>query len=569
MSAPPALQRSAPRSATRLVLRTLTRRRWAVLRSYALLTVWQLCEVLVPVMIGVVIEQGVARSDVPAMLGWLGLLAVLFTVLSMSYRVAARTGVRVEQEEVHDMRLEVARHALDPRGLRDEPPAGETLSLATSDVEQVALLVRATGYTLAALAGVAVTAWILLRTDPLLGVVVLVGVPVVVTLSQAVVPLIARRSRHAQTAVAEATGVATDLVRGLRVLKGVGAEDAAARRFRRHSAAAAGAAIRTADSRGAMTGLTTGLSALLLAVVALLAGRLAVRGEIGVGELVAVVGLTQFLAEPIGALGELGAFAAQAHASARRVVHQLSGAPLATQGSSQARAGVDGVSVTVAGDGVTIASRPGELLAVVVDDPALAGSLVRHLAGEVAEPTMRVLVDGTPLEELTVPGRRELLTVAPHHADLFEGTLRENVDPHGRTDAASLAAVLAATSADEVVALSDEGLDQPVTAGGSTLSGGQRQRVALARALASGAPALVLHDPTTAVDAVTEQRIGEGVRRLRHGPGSPCTTWLVASTPGLLAYADRVVVVRGGRVVAEGAHVELSDDADYREQVLR
>ncbi|HET9420867.1 MAG TPA: ATP-binding cassette domain-containing protein, partial [Nocardioides sp.] len=128
-----------------------------------------------------------------------------------------------------------------------------------------------------------------------------------------------------------------------------------------------------------------------------------------------------------------------------------------------------------------------------------------------------------------------------------------------------LGQVLAASAADDVAALRSGGLDAEVTAEGTTYSGGQRQRIALARALASGAPVLVLHDPTTAVDSVTEGRIASGIREVRDG----LTTWLLTSSPALLEAADRVVVVREGRVVAEGTHHALMDDLAYQELVLR
>jgi putative ABC transport system ATP-binding protein len=80
---------------------------------------------------------------------------------------------------------------------------------------------------------------------------------------------------------------------------------------------------------------------------------------------------------------------------------------------------------------------------------------------------------------------------------------------------------------------------------------------------------LVLDEPTSAVDAMTEQRIADGIRALRHGGTSDRTTIVLTSSPAILASADRVVVIRGGRVVAEGTHHELALGDDYRRAVLR
>ena len=168
---------------------------------------------------------------------------------------------------------------------------------------------------------------------------------------------------------------------------------------------------------------------------------------------------------------------------------------------------------------------------------------------------------------------------------LFEGTLRSNLDlssnpvsgrarPGGRVerggDDARLFTALTAAAAEDLVTGHPDGLDRPVTDRAANLSGGQRQRVALARALAADPPVLVLHDPTTAVDAVTEEAIAQGTAalRARRAPGG--ATLVIANSPALLARADRVVVLREGRLHALGTHTQLAeDDPHYREAVLR
>ncbi len=205
-----------------MVRRSLRRQRRRVAAFVGLLTSWQLCEAMVPVLIGVTIDRGVATGDVGAFALWAGSLVGLFVVLSYSYRFGSRIGVRASETEVHELRVEIATHALDPRGVRSDRLSGETLSLATSDAEEVGNALRMLGYAVASLAAVVVAAVVLLRTDLVLGLVVLAGVPLCLALTQVVTPAVSRRSRAQQERAARSAGVATDLVRGIRVLHGIG-----------------------------------------------------------------------------------------------------------------------------------------------------------------------------------------------------------------------------------------------------------------------------------------------------------------------------------------------------------
>lgn len=560
-----------PGTGLSLIWRGITRHRREVLIGFPLIMAWHLCETLVPVVIGVVIDQGVTGADTSEFVASLGLVVVTFLVLAASYRFGSRFLVRAVEDEGHQLRTEIAGHVLHPRGARTDLLPGEVLSLATSDATLVPSVLHQLAFSVAAVTSLTTVAVYLLIVDLQLGLLILIGVPAVVLTIQVATPLVARRTHAQQERTAEATGLATDLVQGLRPLKGIGGEDVAVARYRLSSGEAARATVGLARSWGYLAGLTTGLSGLLLAAVVLLAGTRALNGDISIGELIAIVGLTQFLAEPIAQLGEVSAAFARSRASAQRIRDFLATDPLVAAGpdapvGSPPLLSLDGV----AGGpllSLDLATHDGEVLAVVIEDPATSDALVALLSGELGLEAGSARLGDVPLAQLSIEGRRRALLVGSHHTTMLEGTIRSIVDPAGELDPDRLDEVLAASAASDVVDLHPDGLDRAVRAEGSSLSGGQRQRLSLARALARDPEVLVLQDPTSAIDPVTEQHVANGLADLRRHPGR--STLLITSSPALLRAADRVVHVSEGRVTRHGTHEVLLDEASYRAAVLR
>ncbi|MEV7996765.1 ABC transporter ATP-binding protein [Streptomyces sp. NPDC086077] len=546
-------------------------------------------EALVPVLIGLAVERGVVAGDAGGLLLWLGVLAVVYVGLSYSFRFGARAGERASVTAAHRLRTRLVGRVLAPEGGAEEGRLpGELANTATEDAKRVGAVTMALIVGIGATTGLVVGAVVLLRISLPLGLLVLLGTPLLLWLVHLLSKPLERRSETEQERAARASGVAADLVAGLRVLKGIGAEPAAVARYRRTSQESLTATLRAARAEAWQNGVVTILTGAFLALVALVGGRLTARGDISLGELVSSVALALFLIGPLSEFSWVNAELAQGRASATRIAEVLDAGRAVSPGPPQRGAVPGRTAGRLRLSGLSYGSlremdmdiAPGETVGVVTTDPADATALLRCL-GRHADPAGgAVELDGTALPALSLAEVRAAILVAEHDADLFEGTLLDNVtaalgtptatpDTHtaalGTPTAVPVTAAIAASGTDEVVRALPDGTGTAVTARGRSLSGGQRQRVALARALAADAPVLVLHEPTTAVDAVTEAGIAAGIRDVRRGR----TTVLVTNSPALLAVTDRVVLIEDGRVTAAGAHDRLVHDrAAYRTAVL-
>ncbi|MFI9121211.1 ABC transporter ATP-binding protein [Streptomyces bikiniensis] len=531
----------------------------------------QACEALVPVVIGLTIDEAVGTGSAGALLRWLLVLAALFLVLSTCYRISARFAEGAGESAAHRIRQDLAARVLDPRGGADTGRLpGALAAVATGDARRVGSVASALPYALSALTGLAVSAVALLRTSVPLGLLVLLGVPPLLWVGHLISRPLERRSEAEQEHAAHASGVAADLVAGLRVLKGIGAEGAAVARYRETSRSSLASALRAANSRAWHDGAILALTGVFIAVIGLFGAHLAMRGTISVGELVAAVGLAQYLLGPFQLLTYVNGEFAQARASADRIAEVLASPPAVAAGTTPLPSPVAG-RLRLRGlthgalRGLDLDVAPGSVVGVVARDPAAANDLLLCLGREREPDAGTVELDGVPLADLDPGEARRAVLVAHHDADLFEDSLLANVRAGADGDAPDVGPALAAAAADDVAEALPDGVDTVLAERGRSLSGGQRQRVALARALAADPPVLVVHDPTTAVDTVTEARIAVRLRELRRGR----TTVLVTTSPALLAGTDVVVVLDGGRVTAEGSHPELvASHATYRSAVL-
>lgn len=212
-------------------------------------------------------------------------------------------------------------------------------------------------------------------------------------------------------------------------------------------------------------------------------------------------------------------------------------------------------------DGVTLHIRAGESLALV-GVTGSGKSAMTELVPRLYDVTGgRILLDGVDVRAISLPELRQRVAVAFEEPTLFSETVRDNV-LLGNPEAgdAALQAALAIAQADFVNELPD-GVDTVIGEEGHSLSGGQRQRLALARAVAAAPDVLVLDDPLSALDVNTEAKVERALRDVLR----TTTALIVAHRPSTVAMADRVALLKDGKIAAVGTHSELlATSEDYR-----
>ncbi|MFB4293185.1 ABC transporter ATP-binding protein [Nonomuraea sp. ATR24] len=553
-----------------VILRTALRRNLgAMTGGTVLMGLYQAGETAFPIALGLIVEHTMRDRT----LGSLGLsiaaLLVIITTVSLSWRFGMRILQKANVTEAHRWRVEVAACGLQPVARDADLRSGEVLTIATEDADQTADIIEVVPLLVSSLVAVLISAVALGLASVWLGLLVIVGTVAILTTLSVLSRRIGAGTREQQARVARAGAKVADLITGLRPLHGFGGNAAAFLSYRKVSGEARHQSIVVARANGAYAGAALGLNAILAAVVTLAAGWLAFQGQITIGQLVMAVGLAQFIIEPLKLFSEMPKYVMVARASADRMALVLAAPPVMTPGRDRPAPGGD-LEVDCVRHGalrkLKFRVAPGEFVAIAAYEPRAAADLAAVLSLRVPPGAYEgvVRIGGRAVADLSVEAVREHLLVNPYDGEIFAGTLRSNIDPSGRGRLVPEA--VAASMLTDVVALHAEGLDHGVRDRGANLSGGQRQRLSLARALAADTDVLVLHDPTTAVDAVTEQLIARGIADLRRGR----TTVVITSSPAFLDAADRVLVLDGGMVTAEGAHRDLlAADEHYRQAVTR
>jgi ATP-binding cassette subfamily B protein len=314
-------------------------------------------------------------------------------------------------------------------------------------------------------------------------------------------------------------------------------------------------------------------------LVLIVGGLHVLDGRLTVGALLVVVAYLAAVYNPISAIAHTTGSLQQAIVSARRVgdifalTPETLDAPDALDASAvTGHVRFESVSFSYGDDRrvldeVSFEARPGELIALVGVTGA-GKTTIASLIPRFFEPTHgRVLVDEVDVSRYSLRSLRERIALVPQQPILFSGTIADNIR-YGRLQASDEEVEAAARAAHihDFITTLPNGYQTPVAEAGATLSGGERQRLGIARALVKNAPMLILDEPTSSLDALSEAGVFDALRRLRRGR----TTIVIAHRLSTIRNATRILVLQEGQLMAQGTHDELlASNVLYRRMCAR
>ncbi|MFJ8794371.1 ABC transporter ATP-binding protein [Streptomyces sp. NPDC102462] len=536
-----------------------------------------LVAVQVPTLIQDAVDNSIVSHTVPLShyMWWLvGMTVVMLVVGYLSKQLLFRAAAKIE----YDLRNIVYEHLTSLSfPFYDRMQSGQLISRANSDIRAVQMYLAFAPYLLVQ-CGISLVSFVyMLAIDVPLAILAMLPMPLLFMASRRMQRSLFPVSWLIQARLADVATVVDENVNGVRVVKSFAAERSQLALLQKAARGVRWANVKDADLRARWTPVVQNLPRVGMAIVLLYGGYLVIHGELGVGAILAFNAYLLMLQVPFQVIGNLIMLGQRSSAAAKRLYEvldekpEIADAPDALE-ITEARGDVRFDDVTFGyGDGLdvlkgfTLRLRPGETVALVGRTGSGKSTVARLLPRFYDVRAGSVSVDGHDVRELTLHSLRDTVGVVLDEPFLFSASVRDNI-AYGRPDAdiTDIERVARLAGAHGFIVELSEGYDTVIGERGYTLSGGQRQRIAIARTLLVNPPVLVLDDATSAIDVQVEQEIHAGLRTLFAGR----TTLIIAHRLSTISLADRVVLLDGGRIVADGTHKELLAGTPLYAEVL-
>jgi ATP-binding cassette subfamily B protein/subfamily B ATP-binding cassette protein MsbA len=315
------------------------------------------------------------------------------------------------------------------------------------------------------------------------------------------------------------------------------------------------------------------------ALVVIVGGSFVLAHKLSIGELYVVINYLGAVYGPLSAIAHTTGQLQGALAGARRVRAMFAMTPETEDepGAIEADAirgdvHFDHVSFTYPNGkevlrDIDFDAKPGQVIALVGLTGAGKTTLVSLIPRFYNTTIGHVLIDGVDVRTYRVQSLRERIAIVLQDPVLFSGTIFDNIR-YGRLDATreEVEAAARAAHAHDFIARLPKSYDTEIAEAGASLSGGERQRLSIARAILKNAPILILDEPTSSLDAISEEIVFAALRHLRAGR----TTIVIAHRLSTVRDADCILVLDGGRIAGKGRHDELLESSElYRRMCAR
>jgi ATP-binding cassette, subfamily B, bacterial len=571
-------QRTFSSRGWRLILELTRLRRGGIALGVSVGLAWTAAKVSTGLLVRNAVDQGIIADDPGALRRWcliLGAVAIASATFTGLRRYVAFREARWVEAHLRDrlfahlQRLHFAFH--------DQAQTGQLMSRANTDLQQVQAFVVMIPLTISNAVTVTAVTVILAVIDPILTLLALGSLPFLNVLATRFSRRLFPSVMGIQRESAELAAVVEESVAGVRVIKGLGAEGVQAGRLTAEAQDVYDESMAAARTRARFLPGLELLPNLGLIMVLGVGGHQVLNGNLSLGTLVMFNVYIAMLIWPLRMLGMIVAQSQRAAVSAERVDEVLTTEPEVDDPAHPVPLPAGGGEVTFREvrfgygrvrpvlDGLDLRVAPGESVALVGATGSGKSTVARLIPRFYDVEGGAVLLDGVEVRSLGLDELRRSVGIVFEDTFLFSDTIAANIafaDPDASQEAIERAARLA--GAHEFVSDLADGYATLIGERGYSLSGGQRQRIAIARAILADPRVLILDDATSAVDPTKEHEIRDALTEVMRGR----TTIVIAHRPATIALADRVVLLDGGRVVAEGTHASLLAGEPRYRQVL-
>lgn len=535
-------------------------------------------ELLIPLIMAEIIDNGIAKADWKFVLEYSGLIALTCTAGLCFALVCQIFASRCSQGFGTDVRNALFKHinSLSPEQF-DDFGTPSLLTRLSGDINQlqvaVAMLIRLVVRAPFIIIGSVIMAVIL---NPKLSVVFIIATPIIAAALFFIMRSTIPRYKKVQRKVDDLSAVTRENLTGVRVVRAFAKEEEERERFDEEAKQLA----KAASVVGAVSALLNPVSLLIinLAITAVVyfGGDMVNTGSMTQGEVTAFVNYLTQISLALVVTANLVVIFTKASASGARVREVLNTAPSITDGEGvqwgeegAPRVEFKDVSFGYGGNDVlqniSFKVYPSKVVGVIGGTGSGKSTLVNLMPRFYDTLKGSVLIDGRDVRDYKLKQLRDRIGYVPQRTVLFSGTIRDNMlwgNP-GATDE-DIWQALKTAQAEEFVSRLPEGLDTPVNQGGKNFSGGQRQRLTIARALVRRPEIVIMDDSASALDFATDLKLRTAIRH----DLTDTTTFIVSQRATSVRHADLIIVLDGGIPVGMGRHDELMRTCEvYREIV--